>query len=43
MRRLFWLAMGVTIGVLVVRRLSRAAASARAWPSRFFLAAVRTP
>jgi chromosome condensin MukBEF MukE localization factor len=25
MRRLFWLAMGVTIGVLVVRRLSRAA------------------
>jgi hypothetical protein len=25
MRRLFWLAMGVTIGVLVVRRLSAAA------------------
>jgi hypothetical protein len=25
MRRLFWLAMGVTVGVLVVRRLSRAA------------------
>jgi hypothetical protein len=25
MRRLFWLAMGVTIGALVVRRLSRAA------------------
>ncbi len=25
MRRLFWLAMGVTIGVLVVRRLSRVA------------------
>jgi hypothetical protein len=25
MRRLFWLAMGITIGVLVVRRLSRAA------------------
>jgi hypothetical protein len=25
MRRLFWLAMGVTIGVLVVRKLSRAA------------------
>jgi hypothetical protein len=25
MRRLFWLAMGVTIGVLVVRKLQRAA------------------
>ena len=25
MRRLFWLAMGITIGALVVRRLSRAA------------------
>ncbi len=25
MRRLFWLAMGVTIGVLVVRRLARTA------------------
>jgi hypothetical protein len=25
MRRLFWLTMGVTIGVLVVRKLSRAA------------------
>ncbi|MDT4918550.1 MAG: hypothetical protein QOH89_3250 [Pseudonocardiales bacterium] len=25
MRRLFWLAMGVTIGALVVRKLSRAA------------------
>jgi hypothetical protein len=25
MRRLFWLAMGVTVGALVVRRLSRAA------------------
>ncbi len=25
MRRLFWLAMGITIGVLVVRKLSRAA------------------
>ena len=25
MRRLFWLAMGVTIGALVVRRISRAA------------------
>jgi hypothetical protein len=25
MRRLFWLAMGITIGVLIVRRLSRAA------------------
>ena len=25
MRRLFWLAMGITLGVLVVRRLSRAA------------------
>jgi hypothetical protein len=25
MRRLFWLAMGVTVGVLVVRKLSRAA------------------
>jgi hypothetical protein len=25
MRRLFWLAMGMTIGVLVVRKLSRAA------------------
>ena len=25
MRRLFWLAMGVTIGVLVVRKISRAA------------------
>jgi hypothetical protein len=25
MRRLFWLAMGVTIGVLVVRKVSRAA------------------
>jgi len=25
MRRLFWLAMGVTIGVLVVRKLSKAA------------------
>ena len=25
MRRIFWLAMGVTIGVLVVRRLQRAA------------------
>jgi chromosome condensin MukBEF MukE localization factor len=26
MRRLFWLAMGVTIGALVVRKLSKAAA-----------------
>lgn len=26
MRRLFWLAMGVTIGALLVRKLSRAAA-----------------
>jgi hypothetical protein len=26
MRRLFWLAMGITIGALVVRKLSRAAA-----------------
>ena len=25
MRRLFWLAMGITIGALVVRKLSRAA------------------
>lgn len=25
MRRLFWLAMGVTIGVLIVRKLSKAA------------------
>ena len=25
MRRLFWLAMGITIGVLVVRKLSKAA------------------
>lgn len=25
MRRLFWLAMGITIGVLIVRKLSRAA------------------
>ena len=25
MRRLFWLAMGVTIGVMVVRKLSKAA------------------
>ena len=25
MRRLFWLAMGVTIGILIVRKLSRAA------------------
>ena len=25
MRRLFWLAMGITIGVLVVRKLSAAA------------------
>ena len=29
MRRLFWLAMGVTIGALVVRKLSRAAAAER--------------
>ena len=28
MRRLFWLAMGITIGVLVVRKLSRAAEQA---------------
>ena len=26
MRRLFWLAMGITIGVLIVRKLSNAAA-----------------
>jgi hypothetical protein len=26
MRRLFWLAMGITIGALIVRKLSRAAA-----------------
>ena len=27
MKRLFWLALGVTVGVLVMRRLSRAAAA----------------
>lgn len=29
MRRLFWLSMGITIGVLVVRRLSSAAAAVK--------------
>ena len=36
MRRLFWLAMGITIGALLVRKLSRAAERAHAhaaWPA----------
>ena len=37
MRRLFYVALGATVGVLVVRRVSKAAAevdAARAWPCR---------